>query len=130
MQPETAFWVLSATAQSAAALAGLSALLLVFVLRETKRDTKAADFFEAAGTEVSVGGWPMYGLMSVGTLLYLVAVITSLVALGQVTPGPTPVGLYVEISIFVSIGLFGAGSLALVLFIWRPEKWLFEQIQA
>ncbi|MFQ5951475.1 MAG: hypothetical protein ACE5KH_05265 [Candidatus Geothermarchaeales archaeon] len=38
MEPDTAFWILSSAAQSAAALAGLSALLLVFILRETKRE--------------------------------------------------------------------------------------------
>ncbi len=120
MEPETAFWVLSTIAQSAAALAGLSALLLVFILRETKREIAEDDV--AWGYDQLVQRIPYFRLLSVGTVLYLAAVILSLGVLTSVSPG-SPVGLAVDIIALLSLGLIGAGSATLVIFIWRPVRW-------
>lgn len=64
MQPETAFWLLSTIAQSAAALAGLSALLLVFILRETKRDL--GDDFEG-GYDRILERIPFFRILALGS---------------------------------------------------------------
>ena len=71
MEPDTAFWILSSAAQAAAALAGLSALLLVFILRETKRELAEDDV--AWGYDRLVERIPFFRLLSVGTVLYLTA---------------------------------------------------------
>ncbi len=120
MEPDTAFWILSSAAQSAAALAGLSALLLVFILRETKRELDADDV--TWGYDRLVERIPFFRLLSVGTVLYLAAVLISIVTLGLVTPG-LPVGAEVEAITFLSVILLGGGSAALVAFIWRPIRW-------
>ena len=120
MEPETAFWVLSSIAQSAAALAGLSALLLVFILRDTKRELGEDDV--TWGYDRLVERIPFFRLLLVGTVLYLAAVLFSLGALTRVTPG-LPVGAVVDTISLLSLLLIGAGSAALIIFIWRPVRW-------
>lgn len=120
MEPETAFWILSSAAQSAAALAGLSALLLVFILRETKRELNEDDI--AWGYDRLAERVPFFRLLSVGTVLYLTVVLFSLTATGLVAPG-LPVRAEVEAIIFFAVVLLGIGSITLVAFIWRPVRW-------
>ena len=120
MDPETAFWVLSTTAQAAAALAGLSALLLVFILRDTKRELREDDM--DWGYNRLLERIPFFRVLSGGTVLYLAAVLLSLLALGRVTPGLS-VGAEVEVISLLVLILMVVGSSALVVFIWRPVRW-------
>ncbi len=120
MDPQTAFWLLSTTAQAAAALAGLSALLLVFILRDTKREMREDD--ENWAYDRLLARIPFFRVLSGGTVLYLAAALLSLSALGLVTPG-RPVGAEVEVISLLVLILMVVGSSALVVFIWRPVRW-------
>ena len=119
MQPDTAFWALSSIAQSSAALAGLTALLLVFVITQARRESMVP---------LEVGIYDLlrhvpFRLLALGTVLYLLAVVVSLGTIGGVVPGDAPVALEVEAAAFLSMALVGAGSLTLVLFVLRPQRW-------
>ncbi|MFQ5909735.1 MAG: hypothetical protein ACE5IJ_03325 [Thermoplasmata archaeon] len=124
MQPDTAFWVLSSIAQSSAALAGLTALLLVFVLTQGSKEREPEEdltFYEL------LGRFPPR-LLAMGTGLYLLAVVVPLGTMGNVVPGDAPVSLGVEVAAFLSIVLIGAGSLALVWSVLSLRGW-FETPQ-
>ncbi len=124
MQPDTAFWVLSSIAQSSAALAGLTALVLVFVLTEGSKEREPGE--ELTLYEL-LGRFPPR-LLALGTGLYLLAVVVPLGAMGSVVPGDAPVSLGVEVTAFLSIGLIGAGSFVLVWSVLSLRGW-FETPQ-
>ncbi len=120
MEPDTAFWILSSIAQSSAALAGLSALLLVFAITAAQRDIDLP--FEVGIYEV-LRSVPFFRILATGTVLYLAAVIISLGAIGAVTAVVAPVAMEVIVATYLSMALLGAGSFALVLFVLTPRKW-------
>lgn len=123
MQPQTAYWILSTIAQASAALAGLTALLLVFIVREVKREFRVP-MDVALGYVLSA--IPLYRSLAVGTVAYLVAAVGSVATLWWVTPGSAPVGVWVQLLVVFWIGLMGAGSLGLVLFVFLPRRWVDE----
>ena len=118
MQPETAFWLLSATAQSSAALAGLSALLLLYVVRILREEEVFAELKDL----------PRVAALAYATLTYLLAVLVSLVTLALVTPGPAPVDLVTLSFVLVSLGLIVAGSLLLAWFVASFRYWLDREV--
>ncbi len=119
MQPDAAFWALSSIAQSSAALAGLTALLLVFVLAEGGKEREYEEemtFYEL------LGRFPPR-LLALGTGLYLLAVVVPLGVMGSVVPGDAPVSLGVEVAVLLSMVLIGAGSFALVWSVLSLRGW-------
>lgn len=122
MQPETAFWLLSALAQASAALAGLSALAWAFIVRTTREDWK--DMMEdEAGPPLGGGyvrGLPLAIRMSGATVGHLMTVFIALVTLAFVEPGPEPVHVAIPILAFIAIGIAAVASVFLVLFVSDP----------
>lgn len=118
MQPETAFWMLSTIAQASAALAGITALLLVFLLTQAARDQGENGKF---GLSLIISA--DLQLVAFATGAFLLAVIVSISALGGVTPGPEPVGLAVLTAAYSALGLVAAASFLLVLFLVISERW-------
>ncbi len=119
MQPDTAFWVLSSIAQSSAALAGLTALLLVFVLSEARRETKVPLEVGIHDLLRNVFFAPLW----LATITFLGAVLISLFTIGLVVPGGAPITQEVETMVSFSMLLLGAGIIALVLFVVNPLRW-------
>lgn len=120
MQPETAFWILSALAQSAAALAGLSAVAWAFLLRTLREDIK--DFTKEWGEfgpgwtfkTRTLGRFPIPNRVATIIIGYLLASFLSLVTLALVNPGPDPVPVVVVTLLVVAMGLAAIASLILV----------------
>ncbi len=121
MDPQTAFWLLSALAQASAALAGLSALVWAFILKTTREDWKDM-VDEGAGPPAGgyVKGLPLATKMSGATVGYLSAVFIALVTLAFVEPGLEPVHVAIPISAFVAMGIAVIASVFLVLFLTDP----------
>ena len=121
MQPDTAFWALSTIAQSAAALAGLTALLLVFVLTQAVQRLKAID--PGVGIYDYLHRFPISQALVVGTLSYLGSVVVALIFIGRVVPGADAVGPDVALAWAGALALLVVGSLALAWFILNPGRW-------
>ncbi len=130
MQPETAFWILSAMAQSAAALAGLSALLLVFQLRIAAQGwnnlEKERDLTRRAMTAKSWANLIRYS--STATTLFLLAVGFSLAALWGVAPGEPLVGTHIVILTLAAAVLVLTGGLMMLLFVREPRLWILPAL--
>ncbi len=126
MQPDAAFWALSSIAQSSAALAGLTALLLVFVLSQAARELEMP--LEVGITEL-LRRVPLSRTLGAATLLYLGSVLVALTFIGTVDPAIDSVAPEVALAVTFSLALLGAGSVALALFILNPRQW-FESREA
>ncbi len=120
MQPDAAFWALSSIAQSSAALAGLTALLLVFVLTLAARGLGMP--LEVGITEL-LRRVPLSWTLGAGTFLYLMSVLVALTFIGTVDPGIDPVAPEVALAVVFSLALLAGGSIALTTFILNPRKW-------
>ena len=133
MQPETAFWLLSATAQSSAALAGLSAVLWVFFMRgfgdELRRRFAWMGEDESEFEESEERGWALGWLIrasSYSTAFFILALAVSLLALGLVNPGPDPIpGFQVNLT-WLSVGLTLLGAAMMTVFVLSAQAMLFR----
>ena len=126
MQPETAFWLLSATAQSAAALAGLAAILWVFFRRGWREELFTPSSFpgEVTRRRNRIWVWLLSG-SSVSVLFFALALGVSLITLMLVSPGGDPVGLPITLLAGLAVGLTIFGSLIMFSFVWTAERRLF-----
>ncbi len=131
MQPETAFWVLSATAQSAAALAGLSAVLWVFFMRGFGAEFRrpfSEDIREEDESEERQ--WVLRRLTrfsSYSTAVFISALAVSLLTLGFVNPGPEAVpGSLVNLAWF-SVGLTMLAGAMMIVFVISAHAMVFRE---
>ncbi len=129
MDPETAFWLLSTTAQAAAALAGRGIVAWVFALRRTREDLLAARRAGAkVGRALVVRGVKSARPLAWGARLHLVSVAMSLFFLSTVQTGlPTPWS--VDAGAYIALGLLIAGNAGLVLFLRDPWRFLRDQVE-
>ena len=130
MQPEAAFWLLSAMAQSAAALAGLSALLLVFQLRTAAQGwvnlEKDPDRTNRALTAKVWANLIRYS--ATATVVFLLAVGFSLGALWWVEPGDAAVGVLIVTLAIAGFSLMLIGGLMMTLFVREPGGWILPAL--
>ena len=126
MQPETAFWLLSATAQSSAALTGLAALLWVFFRRAWNETILAPSSGPREVGRLRSERWALvlHG-SSVSVLVFVVALGISLTTLGFVSPGNNPVGLLIMVLAISSVNLTLLGGLIMFSYVWIAERKLF-----
>ncbi len=130
MDPETAFWFLSATAQAGAALAGLGVVAYVFLLGRTRDDFLALSRVEKGrrGRGAHILGFRTARPLAWATRIYLTGVALALVLLLAVQPGgPVPWG--VEIGTYVALGLVLAGNVGLVAFLRDPWQIIRDQVE-
>lgn len=107
MEAETAFWLLSATAQSAAALAGLSALLFVFQLRAAGQGWSQLEK-ETNPTlrAITAKAWAdIIRYSGAATLSFLSAVAFSLGALSVVEPSAAEVPILISLLAVLALSL-------------------------
>ncbi len=129
MQPETAFWVLSATAQSAAALAGLSAVLWVFFMRGFGAEFRrpfSEDIREEDESEERK--WVLRRLIrfsSYSTVFFILALAVSLSTLGFVSPGPDPIPGFQVMLVWLSVGLTLLAGAMMIVFVISAHRMLF-----
>ncbi len=133
MDPETAFWFLSATAQASAALAGLAAVAYVFVLQRTREDYQTAQQW-ATGKDrmgrlgvVHVRGMRTVKDLARAAVFYLLAAVNSLSLLALVSPG-SPVTQGVRIGMATTAVFVLAGSVSLTFFLLRPWRYIRDQV--
>ena len=131
MQPETAFWLLSATAQSSAALAGLSAVLWVFFMRgfgDESRRPFSEDIREEDESEERqwVLGW-LTRFSSYSTAFFILALAVSLVTLGFVDPGPSAIPGFQTTLVWLSVGLTLFGGAMMTVFVVSAHGMLFRR---
>ena len=128
MQPETAFWLLSATAQSAAALAGLAAILWVFFRRGWREELVGPSSFPGEVARRRSERWSLllHG-SSVTVLVFVVALGISLTTLGLVSPGNDPVVLPIMVLAILSVSLTILGGLIMFSYVWIAERKLFNR---
>ncbi len=133
MDPETAFWFLSSTAQAGAALAGLGIVAYVFLLRRTREDLLAAQTWAVGKNRLGrVGVADVQGVrrsrpLAWATRLHLSGVTLALTFLLFVQPGG-PVPWPVELGAYVAIAFLLAGNVGLVLFLRDPWRFLRDQV--
>ncbi len=131
MQPETAFWLLSATAQSSAALAGLSAVLWVFFMRgfgEEWRRPFSEDIREEDESEERQ--WVLRWLIrfsSYSTVFFILALAVSLLTLGLVSPGPDPIPGFQVNLVWLSVGLALFAGAMMIVFVVSAHTMLFRE---
>lgn len=127
MQPETAFWLLSATAQSSAALAGLAALLWVFFRQAWKKAILAPSSGPGEVVRLRTERWSLvlHG-SSVSVLVFVAAPGISLTTLGLVSPGSDPVGLPILVLATLSVNLTILGGLIMFSYVSIAERKLFK----
>ncbi len=130
MQPETAFWFLSAMAQSAAALAGLSALLLVFQLRIAFQglDNLEQDLDKTKRALTAKVWANLIRYPGTATVVFLLAVGFSLGALWWVEPGDAAVGLHIVALALAGLSLILIGGLMMTLFVREPRLWILPAL--
>ncbi len=130
-QPETAFWLLSATAQSSAALACLSALLWVFFMRGFGAEFRrpfSEDIREEDESEERQ--WVLRWLTrfsSYSTAVFIAALAVSLLTLGSVNPGPSPVPGFQVNLVWLSVGLTLVAGAMMVVFVISAHAMLFRE---
>ncbi len=129
MQPETAFWLLSATAQSAAALTGLAALLWVFFRRAWNETAPSLGPREVVRLRSERWALMLRG-SSASVLVFVVALGISLTTLGFVSPGNDPVGLPIMVLAISSVNLTILGGLIMFSYVWIAERKLFYKPSA
>lgn len=131
MQPETAFWLLSATAQSSAALAGLSAVLWVFFMRgfgDEWRRPFSEDVREE--DESAERQWVLRWLTrfsSYSTAFFILALAVSLVTLGFVNPGPGVIPGFQTTLVWLSVGLALFAGAMMTVFVISTHRLLFRE---
>ncbi len=131
MQPETAFWLLSATAQSAAALAGLSAVLWVFFIRgfgDEWRRPFSEDIREEDESEERQ--WVLRWLTqfsSYSTAFFILALAVSLLTLGFVNPGAAPIPGFQVNLVWLSVGLTLFAGGMMIIFVVSAHAMLFRE---
>ncbi len=134
MEPETAFWFLSSTAQAGAALAGLGIVAYVFLLRRTREDLRAAQTWATGKHRLGrlgvavVRGVRTSRPLAWGTRIHLTGVTLALTLLLFVQPGG-PVSLGIEVGTYTALGLVIAGNAGLVLFLRDPWRFLRDQVE-
>lgn len=129
MQPETAFWVLSATAQSSAALAGLSAVLWVFFMRGFGDEFRRPDSFDYEDEE----SWKREQILerlvrvsSYSTAVFIFALAVSLLTLGFVNPGAAPIPVFQVNLVWLSVGLTLLAGAMMIVFVISAHAMLFR----
>ncbi len=134
MQPDTAFWILSATAQSSAALAGLSAVLWVFFMQgfgdELRRRDRWLGEDEGEYEEAEERSWALGWLIrasSLSTAFFIFALITALLTLGVVNPGLEPIPDFQFNLVWLSVGLALVGGSMMVVFTLSTRPLLFRR---
>ncbi len=129
VDPETAFWFLSSTAQAGAALAGLGIVAYVFLLRRTRDDLLAARTVEMGKIRVAVvRGVRTSRPLAWATRVYLTGATLALTLLLFVQPRE-PVSLGIEVGTYAALGLILAGNAGLVLFLRDPWRFLRDQVE-
>ena len=121
MQPETAFWVLSSTAQAAAALAGLSVVVMVFQLRllpGLRPDVRQEDEWPLTGTVIIEGWAKAIHIVASSASLFLAAAIGSLATLGLVAPSDVQVPGPVLLLLVAMLVLIFVGGALMAYFVW------------
>ncbi len=124
MQPETAFWVLSSTAQASAALAGLSVLVMVFQLRllpGLRPDVRQVDpegDWPPMETVIIAGWAKSIQIVALSASLFLAAAIGSLVTLGFVTPSSMQVADPILLLLVAMLVLIVLGGALMAYYVW------------
>ncbi len=133
MDPETAFWFLSATAQASAALAGLATVAYVFILQRTREDYQTARQW-AAGKDrtgrlgvIHVRGMRTVKDLARAAVFFLFAAVNSLSLLALVSPG-SPVSLGVTIGMVTAAVFVLAGFVSLTFFLLKPWRYIQDQV--
>ncbi len=132
MQPETAFWLLSATAQSSAALAGLSAVLWVFFMRgfgdELRRffSSENLEDYEESEERQWVLRW-LIQFSSYSTVFFILALAVSLLTLGFVNPGADPIPSFQVILVWLSVGLTLLAGAMMIVFVISAHAMFFRE---
>ncbi len=130
MQPETAFWLLSAMAQSAAALAGLSAVLLVFQLRIAFQGlANLEQDLDRTNQALTAKVWAnLIRYSATATVVFLLAIGFSLGALWWVEPGDAAVGVHIVTLAIAGLSLLLIGGLMMTLFVREPGGWILPAL--
>ncbi len=121
MEPETAFWVLSSTAQASAALAGLSVVVMVFQLRllpGLRPDVRQNDEWPPMGTVIIEGWAKSIQIVALSASLFLAAAIGSLVTLGLVNPSDMQVAGPVLLLLVAMLVLILLGGALMAYYVW------------
>ncbi len=125
MQPETAFWVLSSTAQASAALAGLSIVVMVFQLRllpGLRPDVRQESEWPPMATVVIEGWAKSIHLVASSSSLFLAAAVGSLVTLTLVTPIDMQVAGPVLLLLVAMLVLIFVGGALMTYYVWFLAK--------
>ncbi len=130
MQPETAFWILSALAQSAAALAGLSAVAWAFLLTSLREDIR--ELRKEWGPEEQpfrlrprrIGRFPIPNRVAGSIAGYLLATFIALGTLALVNPGTLAVPPTVLVFLGTAMGLAAVASWTMASMIANPTPFL------
>ncbi len=121
MQPETAFWVLSSTAQASAALAGLSVVVMVFQLRllpGLRPDARQEDEGPPMETVIIEGWAKSIQIVALSASLFLAAAIGSLVTLGLVNPSDMQVVAPILLLLVAMLVLIVLGGALMAYYVW------------
>ena len=121
MLPETAFWVLSSTAQASAALAGLSVVVMVFQLRllpGLRPDVRQDDEGPPMETVIIEGWAKSIQIAALSASLFLAAAIGSLVTLGLVNPSDMQVAGPILLLLVAMLVLIVLGGALMAYYVW------------
>ncbi len=130
MQPETAFWLLSATAQSSAALAGLSAVLWVFFMKGFGDEWRREYSFDDEDEESGKRQWVLKRFVwfsSYYTAFFILALVVALLTLGFVNPGPDPIPIFQVYFVWLSVSLTLFAGVMMTVFVVSAHRMLFRE---
>lgn len=131
MDPETAFWLLAATAQSAAALAGLSALVLVFQIRIAGRGWDALEK-ERNPTHRAITARAWLGVMAHSRSAVIASLLSMGLSLGTlpwVEPGSGSLSLPLAGLALASLSLALLGGAMMALAVATPASFFLPALR-